>query len=1034
MASLSKRMSISSTRSGRSQSPLARLVVAPNAESEEWIRAWENTLAQDLIESPVVDVDAETTVEEACELLLSRDMTCLAVKSPSPGASNAPYCGLFDFADVNAFLTFAATRHTYSPEHLGENPRVAQIVEAAKAGRVPVHLVSNLSEKNPLLELPHDASVVSLLGAFSSGTHRVLIKSPSPGSSPSHLGTISDRRLLAYFASFARPASSPSPEASSPIIASPMSSRSASFNSPTSSFLRYLNNPLSSLSLPSLNLHSEVVAVTAADSVLNAMKVMSELGVSSVAVLQEDTGNLLSAVSVTDIGKIVVPSQSNQILSMPLHQLVAQIKLPDGSTDGADKYPVYSVSPTSTLSYTMQKLLASMKSLFPLQCLILLTTIANVLHQHMTANAHRVFVTADSPSSSSPSVAGLAAMGNLSGIVSIVDILSLFARIANLPDVDPTRMQRHRRASSASSHSATSGSFSDLVRTSSRGSLTGRGAGRPPHTVGYEEGDPNVADRMQSGYPRFFIHLSIQKLAVICEQKFGTPSERCILLPSARTAEFCRAFLTVRCVSAHIVQLSLPDSLPGSGIHAVFFPSESFPVAKQFWQHTGLGVSSRLAEHYLSLLARTGTPSSPTAVVPSKTPNKHYAAKSKRVSSISSVNGSSGPAEQTGGSAGKGDVLDADMARFIEERYGRNLNVSSASNAKTALRRRIAGVLFRDSSAENGEAEVELGQSIRGVPVTEKDVYLYPTGMSAICSAHQLALGALGERKSVCFGFPYTDTLKILEKWGPGCYFLGHGLDETLDELETILSTRYAEDPSKPPILALFTEFPSNPLLRSGNLPRIRELADLYDFLVVVDETIGNFVNVQVLPYADIVVTSLTKVFSGDSNVMGGSLVLNPAQRHYEVLKAHMDETYEDIYFDEDAIFMERNSRDFIRRISVIDVNTEVVCDFLHAAKDSASPVIKEVFYPKWQTPENYDLCRIKGPDGREGPSLGTNFTLACPYAILAHYAELDWAESYGVSTNLVRVSVGMEPRDVLLNAFKKALKAAEEAHQAAAS
>lgn len=70
--------------------------------------------------------------------------------------------------------------------------------------------------------------------------------------------------------------------------------------------------------------------------------------------------------------------------------------------------------------------------------------------------------------------------------------------------------------------------------------------------------------------------------------------------------------------------------------------------------------------------------------------------------------------------------------------------------------------------------------------------------------------------------------------------------------------------------MALFTEFPSNPLLRSANLPRLRGLADKYDFLVVIDETIGNFVNVEVLPYADMVVSSLTKVFSGASNVMGG--------------------------------------------------------------------------------------------------------------------------------------------------------------------
>lgn len=121
-----------------------------------------------------------------------------------------------------------------------------------------------------------------------------------------------------------------------------------------------------------------------------------------------------------------------------------------------------------------------------------------------------------------------------------------------------------------------------------------------------------------------------------------------------------------------------------------------------------------------------------------------------------------------------------------------------------------------------------------------------------------------------CPSFPYTDTLKILQKWGPGCHFFGHGLDNDIDALETLLAEEVVRNPKKTPLLALFTEFPSNPLLRSANLPRLRALADKYDFLIVVDDTIGNYVNVRVLPYADIVVSSLTKVFSGASNVMGG--------------------------------------------------------------------------------------------------------------------------------------------------------------------
>jgi hypothetical protein len=42
-------------------------------------------------------------------------------------------------------LTFAMTQHMYTPEHLQGRPRIAQILEAAKAGhvQVPVWLVSS---------------------------------------------------------------------------------------------------------------------------------------------------------------------------------------------------------------------------------------------------------------------------------------------------------------------------------------------------------------------------------------------------------------------------------------------------------------------------------------------------------------------------------------------------------------------------------------------------------------------------------------------------------------------------------------------------------------------------------------------------------------------------------------------------------------------------------------------------------------------------------------------------------------------------
>ena len=42
-----------------------------------------------------------------------------------------------------------------------------------------------------------------------------------------------------------------------------------------------------------------------------------------------------------------------------------------------------------------------------------------------------------------------------------------------------------------------------------------------------------------------------------------------------------------------------------------------------------------------------------------------------------------------------------------------------------------------------------------------------------------------------------------------------------------------------------------------------------------------------------------------------------------------MEEDYEDNYWLEDAIFMERNSRDFVSRIQRININAEAICGVL---------------------------------------------------------------------------------------------------------
>ncbi|KAF1966773.1 cystathionine gamma-synthase-like protein [Bimuria novae-zelandiae CBS 107.79] len=556
--------------------------------------------------------------------------------------------------------------------------------------------------------------------------------------------------------------------------------------------------------------------------------------------------------------------------------------------------------------------------------------------------------------------------------------------------------------------------------------------------VGYEEGEEWVLSKMKTGYPRFFVHKIIQQLAADIAAKYGQKNEQAMLFPTPTTAGRCRDFILRTASELNSEQVRIVDLVPASEqersaefsvisprVSAVLFPGTHFKVAKSFWQHSGDGVSSRRAEYCQSLFSKgLLVDSKETCTTPKmcKGPRRY-----RQKTSI----------DLTGSDTLPNGAENQDSAQFVEQRFGRNLDISQAKNAKLAIRRRIAGSLTANVGLIEALSLEKDAERTRDVPgFSEEDVYLYPCGMSAIFNGHRNMMSTKAPLKSIVYGFPYIDTLKIVEKFGPGAHFCGFGSQEELDDLEKRLEGGER-------FLALFTEFPGNPLLRSPDLERIRHLADKYDFYVVVDETIGNFINVNVLPYADAVVSSLTKVFSGDSNVMGGSLVLNPNSKNYNVLKRAWDEDYEDNHWAEDSIFLERNSRDFVSRIERTNANAEAICEVLRA-----HPRVKKVYYPKYSdTRPYYERCRnanggyggllsatfytkqdatdfFDNLDTVKGPSLGTNFTLSSPYVILAHYGELDWAASWGVEADLVRFSVGLEETSKLVGTFQRALNA----------
>lgn len=259
---------------------------------------------------------------------------------------------------------------------------------------------------------------------------------------------------------------------------------------------------------------------------------------------------------------------------------------------------------------------------------------------------------------------------------------------------------------------------------------------------------------MKTGYPRFFVNKTIEALADAILAAHGQSGERAMLFPSPATAARCAAFIRNNEPSVDSLKIRVLDfeSKESSGetlkyasprVSAVLFPGELWSVAKQYWQHAGDGVSSRRAEYCHELL-KAGIlvekkKELEDAAMFCKGPRRYRKHPSSDLTPT--LNGNHNSTEGT------------DSTSFIEERFGRNLELQLSEKAKNAVRRRIAGSLTADVALEEA---LELGEDEgrkRDVPgFNEDDIYLYPCGMNAIFNSHRTILAARGDLKSIMFG------------------------------------------------------------------------------------------------------------------------------------------------------------------------------------------------------------------------------------------------------------------------------------------
>ncbi|KAJ4132745.1 hypothetical protein NW754_015559 [Fusarium falciforme] len=515
-------------------------------------------------------------------------------------------------------------------------------------------------------------------------------------------------------------------------------------------------------------------------------------------------------------------------------------------------------------------------------------------------------------------------------------------------------------------------------------------------TLAWAQRNPELLAQMKTGYPRFFVPLIVREFSerLLAWTASKIPADdttkelRSLLAEAGRSAMLFPAYnladMGKKYLQLHtdrpvvVVQITFdggirtPDAVPleapessAGEICAVVHPQELAVEAKAFWQHTGYGVSTRRATYWL----------------------EH-----------------------------------APFLNSGKREFGVDLPLKESHDAKITLQRRIGDLLSTGTNK-----------------LATNAVFLYPTGMSAISHTADAVRRLHGSSKETLrvavFGFLYVDTFKVLSKvHGFDCKLYGHA---TLSELESDLAAGMKLD-------ALYTEFPGNPLLGSVDLDRLYKLANEYNFLFVVDDTVATSVNVDLISSCDLACTSLTKMFSGACNVMGGSIALNPQSKLFTNMKKVLEDLSIDAYFPFDVIFMEENSADFEERVIVASRNAERIADMLrqHSSVD-------QVYYPKDNpTQDIYERfkrpgrgygyllsIRFKKPeaaiafhdalDVAKGPSLGTNFTLCCAYALFAHYSELEWAAEFGVVEHLVRISVGIESQEELDELVGTALAAA---------
>ena len=330
-----------------------------------------------------------------------------------------------------------------------------------------------------------------------------------------------------------------------------------------------------------------------------------------------------------------------------------------------------------------------------------------------------------------------------------------------------------------------------------------------------------------------------------------------------------------------------------------------------------------------------------------------------------------------------------------------------------------------------------------GPSIEPADVFLANSGANAFYSLFRAATeqARLNQKKIwVRLGWLYLDTIKVMQllikEDENECVIALNRLGE-IDRLEEIFRTQGDQ------IAGIVTEFPTNPLLESFDLVRVKELCDLYDCLLVVDPTMASPKNAKVSSFADVVVNSLTKYANWEGDVMMGSLVFPQHSARGRKLMP-LTRGYISEPFQRDLHRMAEQIPFYESFIQQTNASTLQVAQYLEN-----HPNVKTVHWAyQEKCSQNYEKVAGSNNPGcvlsielnipfetfynslemLKSPSFGTEFTLCCPYVYLAHYSMMqtkagqEELKQAGISPYLLRLSVGLEPVEKIISVLGQSL------------